>query len=543
MGTLDTLVLLAPGIISLFHTFSKFTTKRVYTIYFFQDLDTIRFLQDRYPHLSFMFVCNKVDTSAETQTFDSGSGDDPDSDEEETRMPDGETSKTKETFVFSQLKEHGLLVDSDKGSCFFGISAKNTRRDRREHRNNSKARGAFAEFEDGLLAFLSENIRSRSIQAVEKLLLLQMSIFQAMRRTRNNLPGTLFAISLELDKATNIGKSLHDELMSTIAKKELMRKLVNGSLRSLREGFLSVADQYQLCSKRQNTEEELKARTFYFKNLVRMNHCKHQLPFSPKKEDIPFLRFLITIYGGIQDWTFNVLRRSLKSLMRKATDHVEMHTKKIDNLFIRQAFHLHYGSGHWPKRKSLPSGVDLTYTFASKKLREAVTKLLIDGLFHAMEWKSSEANFRLGDKQTRRKIIELILSKFNRQLITESLCEACAECLEMIHSVLLKDIRNHRVTNEVLSADVSQKLEEIAALYIPKMSLLTVQSFALNFRVTKGPITLGPVLKPTKHGQLHDCCEWANMAYPEAGVVKVIERGKVKPEIWSQTSVDLFNTM
>ena len=492
-----------------------------------------------------MFVCNKVDTSAETQTFDSGSGDDLDSDDEETRMrPDEETSETKETTVFSQLKEHGLLVDSDKGSRFFGISAKNTRRDRRQHRNNSKAREAFAQFKDGLLAFLSENIRSQSIHAVEKLLVLQISIFQAMRRrTSNNLPGTLSAISLELDKATSIGRSLHDKLMSTIANKDPMGKLVNGSLQSLREKFMSVADQYQLCSKMPNIEKELKARTFFFKNLVKMNHCKHQLPFSPNKEDIPFLRFLITIYGGLQDWTFNVLRCSLNKFMRKAKGPVEMHTKMIDNLVIRQAFHLHYGTGHWPKRNSLLSGVDFIYTFASKKLREAVTKLLIEGLFHAMKWKSSEANFRLEDEQTRRKIIELILSKFNRQLITESLCKACADCLEMIHSDLLNVIKNNRVTNDVFLADVSQKLEEIAALYIPKMSLLTVQTFALNFRVAIGPITLGPVLKPTKHGQLHDCCGWANMTHPEAIVAKVIERGKVKPEIWSQTLVDLFDTM
>ena len=494
--------------------------------------------------MSFIFVCNKVDTSAETQTFDSGSGDDLDSDEEETRVrPDEETSETKETIVFSQLKEHGLLVDSDKGFCFFGISAKNTRRDRREHRNDSKARKAFAEFEDGLLAFLIENIRSQSIQAVEKLILLQISIFQAMRRTRNNLPEISFAISLELDKATNIAKSLHDELMSTIGNKELMRRLVNGSLQSIRERFMSVADQYQFFSTRQNTEQELKELTFYFKTLAMMNQCKQQLPFSPKKEDIPFRRFLITIYEGIQDWTFNVLRRSLKRFMREAMVPIERHTKMTDNLFIRKAFHLHYGSGHWPKGNSLPSGVDFIYTLASKKLREAVTKLLIEGLFHAVEWKSSEANFRLGDEQTRRKIVELILSKFNRQLITESLCQACAGFLEKIHSGLLKDIRNNRVTNEVLSADVYQKLEEIAALYIPKMSLLTVQSLALNFRVTKGPIILGPVLKPTKHCQLHDYCGWTNMAYSEAGVVKVIERGKVTPEIWSQTSVDLFKTM
>ena len=492
-----------------------------------------------------MFVCNKVDTSAETQTFDSRSGDDLDSDDEETRMtPDDETSETKETKVFSQLKEHGLLVDSDKGSRFFGISAKNTRIDRREHINDSKARKAFAEFEDGLLAFLNENIRSQSVHAVEKLLVLQISIFQAMRRrTRNNLPGTLSAISLELDKATSIGKSLHDEMMSTIANKDPMGKLVNGSLQSLRERFMSVADQYQLCSKKQNTEKELKARTFFFKNLVKMNHCKHQLPFSPNKEDIPFLRFLITIYGGIQDWTFNVLRCSLNKFMREAKVPVEIHTKMIDNLVIRQAFHLHYGTGHWPKRNSLLSGVDFIYTFASKKLREAVTKLLIEGLFHAMKWKSSEANFRLGDEQTRRKIIELILSKFNRQLITESLCKACADCLEMIHSDLLNVIENNRVTNDVFLAHVSQKLEEIEALYIPKMSLLTVETFALNFRVAIGPIKLGPVLKPTKHGQLHDCCGWANMTHPEASVAKVIERGKVKPEIWSQTSVDLFDTM
>ena len=492
-----------------------------------------------------MFVCNKVDTSAETQTFDNQSGDDLDSDDEETRMrPDEETGETKETIVFSQLKEHGLLVDSDKGSYFFGISAKSTRRDRIEHRNNSKARKAFAEFEDGLLAFLSENIRSQSIQAMKKLLLLQISIFMAMRGTRNNLPGTLFAISLELDKATNIGESLHHKLMSTIANKERMGGLVNSSLQSLRGRFISVADQYQLCCRRQNTENELKSCTLFFKNLVRMNQCKHhELPFSPKKEDIPFLRFLITIYGGILDWTFNVLRRSLESFMRNATEQVEMYTKTIDNLVIRQAFHLHYGSGHWPNRKKdLLHGIDFIYTFASKKLREAVTNLLTEGLFQAMKWKSSGANFRLEDERTRRKIIELILSKLNGQLITESLCEACAGRLEKIHSVLLKDIRNNRVTNEVLSADVSQKLEEIAALYIPKMSLLTAQSLALKFRVTKGPIILGPVLKPTKHCQLHDCCGWANMAYTEAGVVKIIERAKVTPEIWSQTSMDLFKT-
>ena len=234
--------------------------------------------------MSILFVCNKVDTSAETQTFDNGSGDDRDSDEEETRMrPDEKTSETKETIVFSQLKEHGLLVDSDKGSCFFGISAKNTRRDRKEHSSDSKAREAFAEFEDGLLAFLIENMRSHSIQAVEKLILLQISIFQAMRRTRNNLPGTSFAISLELDKATNIGKSLHDELMSTIANEELIRRLVNGSLQSIRERFMSVADQYQFFSTRRNTEEELKVLTFYFKNLAMMNQCKQQLQHSVQK--------------------------------------------------------------------------------------------------------------------------------------------------------------------------------------------------------------------------------------------------------------------
>ena len=545
MGTPDTIVVLAPGIIYLFHTLFQVYDKTGLHIYFFQDLETIRFLQDKYPHLSFMFVCNKVDTSVETQTFDNRSGDDLDSDDEETRMPDEETSETKETIVFSQLKKQGLLDDSDKGSYFFGISAKNTRRDRKEPGSNSKAGKAFAEFKNGLLAFLSENIRSRSIHGVEKLLLLQISILQAMRRrTRNNLPGTLSALSLELDKATSIAKSLHDKLMSTIANKEPMGKLVNGSLQSLRERFMSVADQYQLCSKRQNTENELTARTFFFTNLVKKNHCKHQLPFSPKKEDIPFLRFLITIYGGIQDWTFNVLRCSLNKFMRKATVPIEMHTKMIYNLVIRQAFHSHYGTEHWPNRKSLLSGVDFIYTFASKKLREAVTELLIEGLFHAMEWKSSEANFRLGDEQTRGKIIDLILSKFNRQLITESLCKACADCLEMIHSVLLNVIKNNRVTNEVLLADVSQKLErEIAALHIPKMSLLTVETFALNFRVAIGPITLGPVLKRTKHSQLHDNCGWGNMAHPEASVAKVIERGRVKPEIWSQTLVDLFDTM
>ena len=161
-----------------------------------------------------MFVCNKVDTSAGAEQFDTRSSDELDSDEDETT-----TKFSKEKTVFSQLQEHGLIAETDtynNCSCFYGISAQNVREDRRKKRS-SKATEAFSKFEGGLLAALDETVKLQSKQAVGKLILLQMNVVHAMGRTRWELLKGLSGSALEFDTAKSIGKSLHETLISAIA--------------------------------------------------------------------------------------------------------------------------------------------------------------------------------------------------------------------------------------------------------------------------------------------------------------------------------------
>ena len=495
-----------------------------------------------------MFVCNKVDTPAGAETFDARSSDDLDSDDEDTSA-----KSDKQRTVFYQLQNHGLIeeIDSfDTCSCFYGISATNAREDRRKNRT-SKATEAFSRFEEGLLAILDETVKRQAKQAVSKLILLQMSIVQAMGRTRQDVShGRLFGSSLEFDRAKSIGNSIHGTLLSAIASEKKIGMLVKCNLLNLEEKLMSTAEYYQFHSTGRSKGLEVEARTYYML-LLKGNESKGQLTYNPIKEDAPFLRFLVSMKGVIMDMTFNVLKRVVEEFLKRTTDHVEIHSVRITNPVLGYAFEVAYGSG-LPKRQSsdttsLPeTGVDvlnLLKTMMSNALRQVLTKLLMDGLLHAMECKSSIPSFNFADQQNRRKIMELVFSKFNYDVITETLCVACTKCLQAVHDAFFKIIDDLSRVNDLVSTNRSQQLQEMAALYVPTVKHLVVRGLALQFLLTKGPLILGPVLKSTKHGRIYDCTGWATEGYRRACAVKVIEEEKVDAEVWEQTSVDLFNVM
>ncbi|KAL9986915.1 hypothetical protein ACROYT_G001129 [Oculina patagonica] len=502
------------------------------------DRDTIRFLQDKYPQLSFMFVCNKVDTSAGAESHDTRSSDELDSDEEETV-----TKADKQKIVFSQLQHHGLIADNesyDTCSSFHGISAQNVREDRRKN-NCSMATDLFSKFEDGLLGILEETIKRQTKQVVGKLVFLQMSLVQAMGRSREALP-RMFGSPLEFDTAKSVEKSLHATLTETVASEEKIGMLVNCSLLNLEEKFM--LEELQLHTTMQvSPVHELEARLI---NLLLVNENR---TFSWNKEDAPFLRFLIVLKGLILDRTFNELRRVFEGFLNRAKHLVKLHSRNIFNPLLRQAFDVAYGSDQPKTRKNpLPDKTSLELfvllrTVISKVLREVLSEVVIEGLLHAMEWKSSNAGFNLADKQTRRKIVELIVSKFSPQRITHSISVACTKVLDAVHNAFLKVVDDLNGLNDLVSNNWSQQLEEMAALYIPTVRHLVVQGFALQFLLKNGPLTLGPALKSTKHGTIHECTGWAGEEFTGEFVVKVIEEEKVEAEVWAQTAVDLINTM
>ncbi|KAJ7365791.1 hypothetical protein OS493_002510 [Desmophyllum pertusum] len=503
------------------------------------DSATIRFLQDKYPQLSFMFLCNKVDTSTGEEKFDTRSSDELDSDDE-AETP---TKVDKQKTVFSQLQRHGFIADSESvDTCcsFYGISARNVREDRR-NKTCSRATEIFGKFEDSLLNILEETVKRQAQQVVSKLIFLQMSLVHAMNRTEQSLPH-IFGSPLEFDTAKSVEKSLFTTLTAAIASEDKIGMLVNCNLLSLEEKLMSEAVQFN-ATMQVSPLQELDALMNYWA-LVQ----KHHFTFTANKEDAPFLRFLIEIKGAILDRTFNDFSRVFKGFLNRTKDLLELHSRKIVNPQLRRVLEDVYAGSSLskPDKDFLPGKtpielLELLKIAVSKVSRKLLSEVLIEGQLHAMEWKSSNANFNLADKQCRRKIVELIIVKFSPQRITHSVSVVVTDCLEVVHEGFLKIIDSLSDKNDRISNNWSQQLEEMAALHIPAVRRLAVQGFALQFLLNNGPLTLGPVLKSTKHGTIRHCIGWA--ASTGDSVVKVIEEQNVEADVGVQPAVDLINAM
>ena len=490
-----------------------------------------------------MFVCNKVDTSAGAQTFDARSSDELDSDEEET-----ERKVDKQRIVFAQLQHHGLIAESescDSCSSFYGISARNVREDRLK-KTCSRATELFSQFVDGLLSLLEETVKRQAKQVVNKLIFLQTSIVHAMGRTRHVFP-RMIGNPLEFDTAKSVEKCLYDSLTSTIGSEEKIGMVVNCNLLNLKEKFMCEAVHFHT-TEQVSPAHELEAQMNYF--LLVNENSKYHRRFTWKKEDVPFLRVLIILKGLVLDRTFNDLKRGFGGFVDTAKEVVEVHSRKIVNPLLRHAFGVAYGSS-LPKSETssllkkpsleLP---ELLMPVVSKALRKELSEIMIEGLLHVMEWKSLNANdFDMADTQSRRKVLELIISKFSSQRITHAICIACKGLLDAVHEAFLKVMGNLTGLNDLVSKKWSLQLEEMAALYIPSVRHLAVQGFALQFLLNNGPLTLGPKLKSTKHGTIHDCTGWTGEVSAGEFLVKVIKEEKVEPDVWAQTAVDLINSM
>lgn len=512
-----------------------------------QDRDTIRYIQDSYPQLSFMFVCNKIDTSAEAKQFDyNRDSDESDSEGEETTI-----EFDKQRTVFSQLQKNGLIDDNDSFEtcgCFYGISARDVRVERLNKRGG-KATQAFARFEEGLLAILDETVKLQAKQVVSKLILLQMALVQAMKRTRQTLTGTLFGSSLDYDAAKSIGKSLHRALISAVAdKNKLLGMSVNYNLKTLEEIFLSVAESYKYREIQSALTASVDARTYYLL-LVGNNEDEEKPEFSPQNEDVPFLQFLVGMKVVILDRTFNVLKRVVEEFLKGTTDHIQIHSRRICNTLIEVAYEVAYGSGPPKTESSMPQadagGLNVVKKTVIVAMRKILKKLLMEGVLCVMtEWRSpSDTQLNVEDRQSRRKIMEILFSKLNSKAISESICAACTKSLEVMHEAFCKVIDDLSQLSDLASTKTSKQMEEMVTLYVPAVRHLVVKALALQFLLTKGPLLLGPVLKVTKHGQLHECAGWADESTSGACVVKVIKEEEVEAEVWAQTSIDLFNTM
>lgn len=367
-----------------------------------------------------------------------------------------------------------------------------------------------------------------------------------MGRTRQVFPHMLGS-PLEFDTAKGVEKSLYDSLTATIGSEEKIEMLVNCNLLDLEEKFMREAVHLHT-TEQVSPAQELETRKNYL--LLLKENSKYHRKFTLNKEDVPFLRFLMVLRGLVLDRTFNDLKRTFGGFVDRAKEVVEVHSRNIINPLLRHGFGVAYGSSlpetknsSLPNKPSLELPVLLT-SVVSKVLRKVLSEIMIEGLLHAMEWKSLNANdFNMADTQSRRKILDLIISKFSRQQITHAICVACKGVLDTVHEAFLKVVDHLTGLNYLVSNNWSRQLEEMAALYIPSVRHLAVQGFALQFLLNHGALTLGPELKSTKHGTIHGCTGWTGEVSAGEFVVKVIKEEKVEPDVWTQTAVDLINSM
>jgi len=374
-----------------------------------------------------------------------------------------------------------------------------------------------------------------------------------MDRTKQNLPN-IFGSQLEFDTAKSVERSLYTTLTADIASEENIGELVSFNLRSLEEKVMLEALQFN-ATMQDSAEvipliaslQELEDRLNHLYLRVKATRPKCHFPLDWNKDDAPFLRFLIAMKGFILDRTFNDLKRNFEEFLKGKKD-VQLHSRNILNPQLRYALSLAYGADAKMSTLQDQSSEELSLhltNLVSKVLRRVLSEVLIEGIAHAMKWKleSANADFNVADKPTRKKILDLVLSKFSSQRITHSIAVALQDRLENAHIVFFKILDSLTVVNEVISNTSAHQLEEMAALYIPSVRHLVVQGFALQFLLNNGPLTLGPTLKATKHGIIHGCTGWPGEVSAGEFVVKVIEEKKVKPDVWAQTAVDLINTM
>jgi len=376
-----------------------------------------------------------------------------------------------------------------------------------------------------------------------------------MDRTKQNLPN-IFGSQLEFDTAKSVERSLYTTLTADIASEENVGELVSSNLRSLEEKVMLEALQFNatmhasaevipLIASLQEFEDRLNH--LYLLLRVKATRPKCHFPLDWNKDDAPFLRLLIAMKGVILDKTFNDLKRNFEEFLKGKKD-VQLHSRNILNPQLKYALSLAYGANAKTSTLQDESSEELSLhltKLVSKVLRRVLSEVLIEGIAHAMEWKlkSSNADFNVADKPTRKKILELVLSKFSSQRITHSIVVALQDRLETAHIVFFKILDSLTVVNEVISNTSAHQLEEMTALYIPSLRHLVVQGFALQFLLNNGPLILGATLKATKHGTIHGCTGWTGEVSAGEFVVKVIEEEKVEPDVWAQTAVDLINTM
>ena len=497
-----------------------------------------------------MFVCNKVDTPSEEDEYNKDSDEGAESVNEEDKSEVDSAKSSKELDVFNQLKSENLVsADAIESHPFFhGISAREMRWARQNKKRN-EAVVKFERFEQCLQETLEVAIKRETKRAVNKLLMLQGSFVAAVHQVRArhqsdsevSRAGTLVPDVFEDVKQTEA--AILNTLATFGANQRGIELAIERKLQSLEDKFVRKAECYKI-GKETTIRKDIETSTVL--------RGSADVPLEALLSvNLPFLRFVEDMKEEILDETFNALKDTLVKAMNDSISNVAEElirlSGELQHPAIVQIFQRSYDIELSQDQSSqlllvvldgLLDSIDEIVTIA---FRREISGPLSETFSLWEVPRDIKADLR--DKESRRKVVRLLLSNLNASHVAETVTGECRKSLEEMHSKFCRAILNLRGLIEVLSSDsVSPQLNDLQNVYTPRVRGLAVEGLALQFLMDKGPVVLGDCVPCASPSQFYECVS-PNWCYQgEPTVVKVVKKRDVVEEVWKRTSVDLINT-
>lgn len=495
-----------------------------------KDRTTIRELQNKFPNVSLMFVCSKVDVEPKAKAFDRDEPDD--AEDDDTHDPFDEElfkqAQKKKYEVHRKLKNLDFLPSDDEigsSSLFHGVSARTVKLSRKKGLRNA-ATMSFENLELCIFEKLESSLRKESKKALSILLSTQEMILTSVVDKERTLAVAVTSTTNAYHHAVDTELAIFSLILELVVKGKSITNAIGSELEKLAVIFINEGEKYQ------------------FKANGEM------------RDAVLVEEFCSEIKGSILDRTFNVLKRAVKRDLRRSLVlsalKVKMLTESIENALIARFISRAYAREYHQEMKqmdreslakkcavldgileSFSTGIDVA-------LRRELEGHLDD--FDLKEVGPSRPKPR--DSSWRRMVVQTILSKINCQKLAKAVIQTCKAALTLKHQEFMQDAHKFQLLNQALSSPgVESMVTRLHTDYIPQVAELAVKGHALQYVIERGgPPKLGKKEICTAHGQVHSCSSPLWCADRESCMVKVVTKSAVGSEVWNQTMRDCMHT-
>ena len=512
-------------------------------------MKTINLIQEKFPQVSLMFVCNKVDTTAKARQMDCDSDD------------EVEDPFNKGAAVFDKLKDAKLIpteASIQTYPYFHAVSAKAHREARRgkpeakANPENLKAAASFQRFEQCIKERLEVAVKQETKRAVNKLLVLQESFVSGVSMAHASEMMATQSFQTEripaiFDDIMRAEAAFKDALATLAANQKGIQSLIENSLRNLEKHFTQIAEEYEIAAV-DNIQEDIG------KSMVEMGSpgiaLEMMITMTLDSEATVFARFIEDMKETILSETFNALKdplaRTMTEPVASASENIMSLLEKLQHPIAAQIFQEIYEIDFAEMKdhskemllfvleKLLDSIKEIGIVTFRKEISGPVSKAFPPG--QGAEYAGQDVR----DKNNRIEVVRTILSNIDPCKVSQALMEECNAKFDQMHRSFQAALAGLQQFIEGLASESdSSRLNELRDFHIPKVRLLAVRSYALQFLMMNGPLEVGEVVPCA---QIYECVSPRWYHDGKATAVKVVEKKTVGSETWNRTGIDLINT-